>query len=602
MARERNFKILNRMVPVRVRNEALTCALYRSFIVSHLASGLMAIAVLVSLSLFGARPDSVVFVAMIWLSLQAGVSLYVSLGGRLSVAHFLSSALLAALIYHVAAYTGGLSSPMLAWILVIPVEAALSGSRQTVLGALVLSLAILTTLYIVDAEGMLPVSRLSIDEQIGMAALGIMGALGYIGMLTLTIDHFYSRSWAALRESENRHRMMTENASDLISRHDPDGRVTFVSESASTVAGAKPEALYDSGFQDRVHPHDLSKWQRAVNTARLTGETSRLEFRLRQTDGDWRWMEMTCRPAVATTGAMNAGGGPVVMVTRDISERKAQEAALRNARDEARRANALKSHFLSSISHELRTPLHAVIGFAEVLKQKANERDGYGSDDLEHVESILDSGQHLLKLVNDLLDLSKIEAGKYPFTPETIDLFRMAEQCVHMLQPISASREVEVVVTADDVVDSLGQGGRQFVGDRRASKQILINLIANAIKFSNPGGRVQVIIGGDREEIAVIIVDEGCGIPAEFIPDLGTPFVQPARPDNGAEQGPGLGLSLVKGLVALHDGRIEIESAIDLGTRISVRLPRLPDTGEEPPEDGIHQTKTREVIYLERTG
>jgi two-component system, cell cycle sensor histidine kinase DivJ len=252
-------------------------------------------------------------------------------------------------------------------------------------------------------------------------------------------------------------------------------------------------------------------------------------------------------------------------VMRDVTERKAQEQAVEEARSEAERANAAKSLFLATMSHELRTPLNAIIGFSEMLmNEEAMKIDAARRQDYAHL--INDSGQHLLSVVNGILDMSKIETGKFEITPEPFAVGPVITSCCDLLALKARDAGIDLVVRIGDNLPEIN-------ADKRALKQILLNLVSNAIKFTDRGGRVTV---GARTEIAMVtltVEDNGVGIAEQDIPRLGDPFFQArgsyARPYDGT----GLGLSIVKGLIELHGGTMEIASRLNDGTRITVRLP-----------------------------
>jgi len=275
---------------------------------------------------------------------------------------------------------------------------------------------------------------------------------------------------------------------------------------------------------------------------------------------------MRCRPLDQAAGeAKVEDGRDVVAVMREITERKAQEQAIDEARNEAERANDAKSRFLATVSHELRTPLNAIIGFSDMLmnedplKLDAARRHDYA-------QLINESGQHLLSVVNGILDMSKIETGNFEITPEPFAPGPVITTCTDILA--LKAREAGVELSAR-VADDLPE----LVADKRALKQILINLLSNAIKFTDRGGRVTVSARCEAASLALAVVDTGVGIDPTDMPRIGDPFFQArgsyARPFDGT----GLGLSIVKGLVALHGGSLDIRSRVKEGTTVTVRLP-----------------------------
>lgn len=258
--------------------------------------------------------------------------------------------------------------------------------------------------------------------------------------------------------------------------------------------------------------------------------------------------------------------------TRARFENEALADALIYARDEAERsrkyaehANATKTAFLANMSHELRTPLNAILGFSEIINTEAlgaSARDKYR----DYAGDILTSGRHLLSLINDLLDIAKIEAGKLEVSPQWIDAGRMVRECVHLME----TRAGEGGVTLSWSV--AGDAPRLFV-DERALRQIVFNLVSNAIKFTPSGGRVEVRIARRDDDAVLTVEDTGCGIPKEQIDRVFLPFEQIDNRYAATAGGTGLGLTLVKALTELHGGSCSLESEEGQGTQVHVRFP-----------------------------
>jgi len=247
-------------------------------------------------------------------------------------------------------------------------------------------------------------------------------------------------------------------------------------------------------------------------------------------------------------------------------ERRLQERQLREATETAVMANRTKSQFLATMSHELRTPLNAIIGFSEVIKKEIfgsiqNERySGYISD-------ILTSGQHLLSMIDDILDLSKIEAGRYELELGHVDPVELVYWCAELVKPKLNEGNLTLKF---EVPDSLPD----IYADRRALRQILLNLMSNAIKFTHPGGQVTACAGlSDTGELTIAVQDTGIGIPKDRINNTLEPFVQIPNRFTGKHHGTGLGLSITKTLVEMHEGTFRIESEEGVGTQVSFTLP-----------------------------
>ncbi|HXW27685.1 MAG TPA: PAS domain-containing sensor histidine kinase, partial [Xanthobacteraceae bacterium] len=375
-----------------------------------------------------------------------------------------------------------------------------------------------------------------------------------------------ARTGIRLRSAEEaRYRLLARHMTDVIARHGRNGAVLFVSPAAETLFGLAPLKLRGQGLFDRVHVADRPAFLAALSDAAARRMVRSVEFRVRR-DVHYVWVEMRCRPLAGEAGEAE-GDGQVVSVMRDISERKAQEHALEAARAAAERADAGKNRFLATMSHELRTPLNAIIGFSDML---ANEPplNLDPSRRREYARMINESGHHLLAVVNGILDMSKIEAGNFAVTPEPFALASAAESCCGLmaLRAREAGIELRVQLPADlpDVF-----------ADRRAVKQILLNLLSNAVKFTGAGGSVNVSAAAEDGCVALAIADTGIGIGADDLPRLGDPFFQAQSGYDRPCDGAGLGLSIVKGLLDLQNGRMEIASRLGEGTCVTVRLPAV---------------------------
>jgi cell cycle sensor histidine kinase DivJ len=253
-------------------------------------------------------------------------------------------------------------------------------------------------------------------------------------------------------------------------------------------------------------------------------------------------------------------------------------AELAGAAEQANSNEVAKNRFLAAVSHELRTPLNAILGFSDML---AHEMFGPFADprQKEYVGLIHESGNHLLSVVNSILDVSKIESGAYPIHPEPFALADAVETCRSMMAHQASLKSVSLRV-------ALGAGVGEICADRRAVQQVLINLLSNAVKFTPSGG--SVVIGAKRvgERLRFWVSDTGIGISADDLKRIGQPFTQVQNDYTRQFEGTGLGLSLVKGLVALHDGTMTMESAPGEGTIATVTLPVAGPRGIAVAADG----------------
>ena len=346
--------------------------------------------------------------------------------------------------------------------------------------------------------------------------------------------------------------------------------VLFVSPAAEPLLGAKVTDLLGHGLFDRVHVADRPAYLTALSNAATHGESRSVEFRARRdaddpavvAPGQFIWIEMRCRPLDQATGE---GDREVVAVMRDATERKVHLQAVEDAHAEAERASVAKSRFLATMSHELRTPLNAIIGFSEMLTKEGSLMIGPERRH-EYAHLINESGNHLLAVVNGILDMSKIETGNFEIAPEAFTPEQVIGDACDMLALKAREAGIELVMRIADKLP-------QVVADKRALSQIMLNLVSNAIKFTKTGGEIVVSAKAQGGSVAVTVEDTGVGIGAEDLPRVFDPFFQARSSYDRRHDGTGLGLSIVKGLLALHGGEIEIVSRLGEGTRVTFHLP-----------------------------
>jgi len=256
----------------------------------------------------------------------------------------------------------------------------------------------------------------------------------------------------------------------------------------------------------------------------------------------------------------------LLAIVRDITERKAREHELIIAREAAETASMSKTQFLASMSHELRTPLNAILGFAEVIRDR-HFGDGVSDKYAEYAQGIHVSGKHLLDLIDDILDLSKIEYGGSPaLKTETIDLGALARDAVEMMRGIAASKNLDVrLITPGAPVT--------VAADARALRQVALNLLSNAVKFTPRDGRVEAIVEAENGG-KLTVRDTGVGISREDLAHVFEPFHRGNAQVARNHPGTGLGLAITRRLIELHGGEIELESDVGQGTCVTVRLPK----------------------------
>ncbi len=557
---------LGSLVHHSARGEALTSARHQSFIASRLLCGGIALCVFpIYLALFG-RPSLLGAIAFLWLLSPIAIAVLVSRTGRLATAQLISGVNFAGLVTYCAWATGGLVSGLLPWLVVVPLEAALATDRRTVVWSAAAAGLGLCVLAVLTGLGLVP-ALYALSPAV-FVFIGAASAMAYAAGLVAIVQLVHAQSEGAVRASEERYQLLAEATNDLVTRHDDKGRVVFASAAAQRLLGEPTRRLLGDGLFERVHVSDRPAYLTTLSRCRANSESLSVEFRVRRAGSGeaatYTWVEMQCRPTQrADRGKRDHAG--IVAVIRDISGRKARETELLKARDIAEGANQAKTQFLARMSHELRTPLNAVIGFSEVLN-----RELYGSLGearyRDYARLIHESGEHLLGVVNDILDMSKIEAGKFQIVRESFDVASLINSCCDLMRHTAEKSSITLKV-------DVAPGIPKLAADNRACKQILLNVIANAIKFTKPGGWVRVSAHVEARDVVFTVADNGIGIADQDLPKLGRPFVQANNSSDSGQEGTGLGLSVVKGLARLHGGSLELRSKLGEGTTATIALP-----------------------------
>ena len=548
---------------------------HERFLVSRLATGLMMMLGLPPYLVLRGVPTGVEALAIASLMLPVFAAVLLSRTGILWLAHAISSAGLTGVVVCLAMMTGGAESAAAIWLVAIPLEAVVSGSRRATLAAAIVAAlgALAVALLPPLAEGT-PLPEWS--RALAMPVFAIT-AIGHIAAQALEHFRHEGRWLARLRDNERRDRMLLSAIDDLVTWHDPNGRVLEASASATRFLGADPASLQGHGLLERVHVGDRPLLLQALSDVAAHGRPARVQFRLHLDVASARgetaprviFAEMRIHridgqaAETVTAGRLQSS---VVAVTRDVTEHRRHAEELEQARAEAERADEVKSRFLANVSHELRTPLNAIIGFSEVLSGEG----GMVTDPertREYAGIIRNSGQHLLEVVNTLLDMSRIQSGHFDYTPEPFDLSALIQTCCNLMQ--LKFDQAGVTLVRDASVTPV-----EITADMRACRQMVINLLSNAVKFTPRGGRVEVGLRGSGRHLDLIVADTGIGISEADLPRVGSPFYQCAGGYERTHEGTGLGLSVVQGLVGLHGGAITIESTRGEGTTIIVTLPR----------------------------
>jgi PAS domain S-box-containing protein len=368
------------------------------------------------------------------------------------------------------------------------------------------------------------------------------------------------RTEQALRDSEALYRATFDLAPLGFAQVDLDGRFLEVNQRQCQILGRSVDELRRLRFQDITHPDDLEGDLAQVSSL-LSGKASHyaMEKRFLRPDGSVVWTRLT-------VGLLrHADGSPhkIISTLEDVSEHRQLEQA-RVAAQAAERSNRAKTEFLSRMSHELRTPLNAVLGFAQLLRMNTGEP--LGVRQREHVQHIERAGQHLLGMINDVLDLSRIEEGALALHMERLMLAPVVEDALALLQ--TAARDAGVTLCCDE-----GDARARLWGDGLRLRQVLVNLLSNAVKYNHRGGEAAV---GWREEgacLRITVRDTGPGLTTAQREHLFEPFNRLGA-ERSRVEGTGIGLVVTHRLVDLMGGRIEVHSAAGEGSRFSILLPR----------------------------
>ena len=375
-------------------------------------------------------------------------------------------------------------------------------------------------------------------------------------------------------DTQRRFLSAIEARSEGISFWDRDDRLRLYNSAYLTLApGAESTLREGVRFEDYIRasvnsgviPDAIGREEQWI--------TNRLEMRKRAPTshevvrGD-RWLKVS---------ELRTADGWLLQTTLDISESKERESAMRRAVAEAEIANRAKMEFLAVMSHELRTPLNAIIGFSDVIRNRVlgDAMDTY----MRYAEHINESGTHLLALINDLLDVSRIEAGRLELEETAFSVSELMGECARMLRVRADDKDVDLTVEA-------GADGEGLRADRRAVKQIIVNLVSNAIKFTPAGGKVRITaVTDDRGRIQIIVADTGIGIPPDRHDVVFRPFEQLENAHSRRHDGTGLGLYITRNLAEAHKGAIHLDSIVGEGTTVTVTFPaeRTLDLPDQPP-------------------
>lgn len=391
----------------------------------------------------------------------------------------------------------------------------------------------------------------------------------------------FKKRTAELKRSEDRFRRLAESTNVIPWAADvTEGRFTYIGPQIERLCGYPAKSWCAKGFWgDHVHPDDRRTFADRLSQLK-GGDYATIEYKVRSADG--RVVHMR---NMLTLIESRGQDGKRALVAQgyllDITEMKTAQVTLDEARRGAEQANKSKSEFLANMSHELRTPLNSVIGFAEVMKDEVF--GSIGERYKEYAESVHTSGQHLLSLINDVLDLSKIEAGKIELVEEETDLAVVLSKCRQLLHERASQAGLHIRLEIPAPLPFVIVDGRRI-------KQVILNLMSNAVKFTPPGGRLTLraeLIAPQGLQIAV--TDTGIGMTPEEVDVALEQFGQIDNDLSRQHDGTGLGLPIARSLAELHGGRLDVESKKDVGTTVALWLPMsriVPKAGAEAAKAG----------------
>ena len=526
----------------------------------------LAIAITLPVAALSLKPMLPVLVAGIFaLTVALTSALWTSKTGKLEHAKLVLQLLLSAAVVGVVATTGEFTSPYLAFICVLPFLFSFEKKRLQISFAAGLAMVVGLTAHFTTELQALAHSVFTtgaIHPNHTLIASVMLLIIAFVVSVKLNKNRsLVQRETAALR---NQSKLLSKNNIGLIATHDKNGGTLFVSENCRAITGTSAASLCNSGYLEKIHLQDRVVFLKALSDAAHTGNDQLCEIRMRykgQGQQIWKALEVICR---AERSSIN-GRVEVVSIASDVSERNSLRSKLAAVEEEVAKSAIAQRKFLGTISHEMRTPLNAIIGFSDIMhKELFGQLES--KKHREYVGLIQNSGHHLLHVVNDMFDMTRIESGKYELNIQTFKMVEIADATLDMLTPIAKKNGAQIIC---DVPANLPE----MQADKHACQQIMINLVANAIKFSPDDGRVKITARQHGRSVRLQIKDNGIGIPSSFMPLLGKPFEQADKDLNRSFEGSGLGVSVVKGLVDLHGGNIEFSSEEGKGTTVTLTLP-----------------------------
>jgi PAS domain S-box-containing protein len=396
-----------------------------------------------------------------------------------------------------------------------------------------------------------------------------------------------ARNTAELEFAHHANQLIMDNSHDVICTIDAEGRFLSLNAASEGLFGYSPEELVGREYIELVHPEDRARTAEADTRTRKTGTIADFVNRYRRKDGTF--------VDVLWSANWSKDDRIFFCVAHDMTELQRNEKALREAKETADRANREKSDFLSRMSHELRTPLNAILGFGQLL-----ERQNSDETQRSRVGYIMQAGRHLLDLINEVLDISRIEAGRLQLSLEPVCLAEAVAEAIDLMRPLAEERSVALRLTTE-------LDGELFaMADRQRFKQVLLNLLANAVKYNREGGSVSLSVDDSAlNKIRLTVSDSGSGIAPEKLSRLFTPFERLGAEFSTVE-GTGLGLALCRSLIEAMNGTISVVSRVGEGSCFTLELPRTARPlarrtlqSSVPEENDALPGASQRVLYIE---
>ncbi len=443
--------------------------------------------------------------------------------------------------------TGGIAGPAAAWCALPTLAAVVLNERRLIsLGAAQsVGVALLATFISLSDAVKMPDEQ----ESFWLSTFAVLSVVSGLGIALLPALRQRVERAAGSEEARARLLSLLTEQPSLVLGFDDTGRA--IAAYGEAPAGLDVNTLLHIGLVAAVHTPERPQVEAALESAFANG---RADVGFTPHGALDHYVQLSLR---------RGADGHVYGILFDASLQHAREDELASARAEAEANSAGKTQFLASMSHELRTPLNAVIGFSDIMRQQlfGPMPDKYA----EYSQLIWESGQHVLDMINDVLDMSKIEARKYDLALEEFDIREPVSAALRLMRGQAHDKRV-------DIRSRLTAGPLEITADKRAVKQIALNLLSNAIKFTPNGGVVTLDLRQDGDSAELVITDTGIGIAPDDLGRLGQPYEQAGASDQKA-MGTGLGLSIVKAMAALHNGTMILASTLGEGTTVTVRLP-----------------------------